>query len=86
MRRRPHDEPDDDPDAPLESDQDPDDVMDVVDCPYCRKPISGQAEQCPHCGNYISLEDTPPTKQTRRLIGAIVLVAILLTIVASLLR
>jgi hypothetical protein len=35
----------------------------TVPCPYCRDPVHEQAEQCPHCGEYISDEDAPPTRR-----------------------
>jgi len=44
---------------PDESDMDDSDDPDVVDCPYCRKTISEEAEWCHHCGNYLSREDAP---------------------------
>jgi hypothetical protein len=41
----------------------------TTECPHCHKPVFDQAERCPHCGWYISEEDTPPN----RLPGFIVL-------------
>jgi len=49
----------DDPELPDESDMDDSDDPDVVECPYCRKSISEEAEWCHHCGNYLSREDAP---------------------------
>jgi RNA polymerase subunit RPABC4/transcription elongation factor Spt4 len=34
------------------------DSVDLAVCPYCRKMIAEQAEVCPHCGNYITREET----------------------------
>jgi hypothetical protein len=39
------------------SDEDEEDTTD--ECPYCHKPVYDDAEQCPHCGQYISKEDRP---------------------------
>lgn len=38
---------------PLESDQDPSDTLDVIDCPFCGQSIIEDAEICPRCGNFI---------------------------------
>lgn len=38
-----------DRDLPDESDMDEGDEPDIVPCPLCRKPISEDAEWCPHC-------------------------------------
>ena len=42
----------------------PDDEEDeaTTPCPYSQELIHEQSEQCPHCGNYISEEDPPPTR------------------------
>jgi hypothetical protein len=37
---------------------------DTSPCPYCRRPIYADAERCPHCGNYLSAEDAPPSRQS----------------------
>lgn len=42
--------------------EDGDDSEDTVPCPYCRREILEDSPQCPHCGNYISEEDSPPTR------------------------
>jgi len=31
----------------------------TVPCPHCRRQIYEDAERCPHCGNYLSVEDAP---------------------------
>ena len=49
----------DDRDDPDESDMDDDDDPEAVACPYCRRPMSEDADICPHCGNFISFEDAP---------------------------
>jgi hypothetical protein len=51
---------DEDPDDDYESDED-EDPTDT--CPYCKKSIYDDAEQCPHCGQYISQEDRPPNQK-----------------------
>jgi hypothetical protein len=66
MPRRPADEADD-------WDDDPDDLPDgvyhdedipTVPCPYCRREISEEAQWCPHCENYTSREDVPPSQRS----------------------
>jgi transposase-like protein len=41
-------------------DDDWDDEDSTVPCPYCRQEIHEDSPRCPHCGNYISEEDTAP--------------------------
>jgi len=53
---------DDEREAPDESEMDPDigdENAELVPCPYCGDDVYEQAERCPHCGKYISEEDTP---------------------------
>ncbi len=38
---------------PLESDQDPSDTLDVIQCPSCSQSIIEDAEICPRCGHFI---------------------------------
>ncbi len=38
-----------------------DDDAETIPCPYCKREIHEDAQRCPHCENYISTEDTPPT-------------------------
>ena len=33
----------------------------VAHCPYCKREISEEAQWCPHCENYLSKEDAPPS-------------------------
>jgi uncharacterized paraquat-inducible protein A len=86
MRRRAHqdDEPEDLND-PLESDQDPPDMVDVIDCPNCHQAISEFAERCPRCGNYI-VRDSPPSSPTRRLVAGTLIIVILLGMAIALMR
>jgi hypothetical protein len=41
-------------DDPADEDQDV-----TAPCPHCREPVYDDAEQCPHCGRYLSREDEP---------------------------
>jgi hypothetical protein len=41
---------------------DPDDEA-TIPCPYCREPIHDESERCPHCGDYLSEEDAPPSRK-----------------------
>jgi hypothetical protein len=49
-----------------------------VPCPYCKREISEEALRCPHCGCYLSVEDTPRQPKPWWWIVAIVLVVLLL--------
>ncbi|HEX3152794.1 MAG TPA: hypothetical protein VHR66_32275 [Gemmataceae bacterium] len=42
---------------------DTDDDNSTVECPHCHEAVFDQAEQCPHCGWYISEEDAPPVRR-----------------------
>jgi hypothetical protein len=33
----------------------------TIPCPYCKRQIHEESQRCPHCENYISAEDAPPT-------------------------
>jgi hypothetical protein len=35
----------------------------MVACPYCRRSIPEDTPRCPYCENYISAEDTPPSRK-----------------------
>jgi hypothetical protein len=35
----------------------------TVPCPYCRRAVFADSPRCPHCGQYISAEDSPPGRQ-----------------------
>jgi hypothetical protein len=35
----------------------------TIPCPYCRREIHEDSPRCPHCGQYISEEDAPPTRK-----------------------
>lgn len=65
----------DDRELPDEADQDDDDEPETIPCPYCRAPISEEAELCPRCNSFISFEDAPPSKPWWLIIAAVVLVA-----------
>jgi hypothetical protein len=38
-------------------------MSDTVPCPYCEADIYEDAVQCPHCGHYLSDEDSPPSRK-----------------------
>ena len=68
-----------DPEDPDESDQDDSDEPALVPCPYCRQEISEDAERCPHCGSYVSVEDAPRPRPWF-VVGVVVLVAVVIAI------
>ena len=43
-----------DPEGPDESEMDYSDEPDLEICPNCRKLITEEAHQCPHCGEYVA--------------------------------
>ena len=60
---RPSDEDDDDndidPEGPDESEMDFSDEPDLEICPNCRKLMTEEAHQCPHCGEHVAFSDMP---------------------------
>jgi hypothetical protein len=51
-----------DDDSDLSEDDDFADFGDdepIIPCPYCGVDIHDETERCPHCGQYISKEDSP---------------------------
>lgn len=36
----------------------------TIPCPYCGQHIHEESQRCPHCENYISDEDTPPSRKS----------------------
>ena len=83
MTRDSHEDEDDvdeadDRDLPDEADMDSFDEPSLVPCPYCRKMITEDTEQCPHCRNYLSVEDAPYRKP------AWIVAAVIITVIAIL--
>ena len=35
----------------------------TVPCPYCKREIHEDSYRCPHCGNYLSEEDSVPSRK-----------------------
>jgi hypothetical protein len=54
-----------------------DDGPPLVPCPYCREEIVEDIERCPHCGNYLSKEDSPPGEPKSRFWVVMMLLALL---------
>jgi len=46
----------------VEDDGEPDD--DVLACPSCRRPVHEDAQQCPHCGDWMT--PVAPSSRTQR--------------------
>jgi hypothetical protein len=40
-----------------------DDWTEAIPCPYCRRQIPENTPRCPYCENYLSEEDTPPSRK-----------------------
>jgi hypothetical protein len=49
---------DDEIDVPDEEDDEP-----TIPCPYCHKEIHEDSQRCPYCEQYISREDSPPSRK-----------------------
>jgi len=71
-----------DPEAPDPADRNDDPAE--IPCPYCKRPIDEDAEQCPFCGSYVSAEDAPP--QPRPWWWAVALVLLVLLVLGYLWR
>ncbi len=64
----------DDGDSAADSDDDQ-----TVPCPFCRRAMWEDAEQCPHCGKYVGGEDTPaPRRPWWVIVTVIILIVIFL--------
>jgi hypothetical protein len=50
----------------------------TMPCPYCKEPVYEDAERCPHCENYLSLEDAPSHHPWWLVLGVIVCLIIAL--------
>jgi hypothetical protein len=48
---------------PIEDYPDDEDGDSTVLCPHCKRPIHEEAQRCPYCENYISEEDSLPSRQ-----------------------
>jgi predicted nucleic acid-binding Zn ribbon protein len=46
-----------------EWDDDDEDEEPTIPCPYCKRQIHEDSQRCPHCEQYISEEDTPPSRK-----------------------
>jgi hypothetical protein len=63
---------DDDQWPPGENDEETDGAP-TIPCPYCRREIFEDSPQCPHCGQYISAEDSPLARKPWWLIIGVLL-------------
>jgi len=73
------DEDVDDPEAPQECDLGGEDDLetDTEPCPACGREIAEMAEQCPYCGQWVTL---PAPASSRRTIGFIAVVILLIVL------
>ena len=58
-RHQPHDEDDDDWEAPEDDDWSEGDEEPTVECPHCGREIMEDIAQCPYCERYLSRDDAP---------------------------
>jgi RNA polymerase subunit RPABC4/transcription elongation factor Spt4 len=69
-----------DPEGPDESEMDFSDEPDLEICPSCRKLITEEAHQCPHCGEYVTPGAVPWPKWAWVVIAIVAITALLLAI------
>lgn len=65
-----------------DEDWDDDDIDDESDdetipCPHCRRTVYEDAERCPACGHYLSIEDAPRHRPLWLIVGVGVCLAII---------
>lgn len=73
---------DDDLEEWIEDEGDPDDVL--MECPACRKAVHEDAQQCPHCGDWIIPVD--PVHRGRRSLWSVLIVLVILLLVLITMR
>ena len=56
-----HEPDDDDYEDDIAAGDDDDDAL--TECPHCGRPIYEGSERCPKCGQYLSVEDAPPSRK-----------------------
>lgn len=67
----------DDPDA-SDMDDDGDDDPETLPCPYCGKPVSEEAEICPHCHSFISFAEMSGGRSWWMIAAAVAVLAAML--------
>ena len=65
-----------DPEGPDESEMDYSDEPDLEICPNCRKLITEEAHQCPHCGEYVAPGTAPLPRWAWIVIAVLALVSV----------
>jgi len=52
----------------------------TISCPYCLRPVYEDAERCPECGHYLSIEDAerPARRPWWMVAGVLLCLAVLL--------
>ena len=48
----------------------------TIHCPHCLGLVYEDAEQCPHCGNYLSKEDMPWSRPIWLVVGVVICLGI----------
>ena len=61
-----------------EPDEEDEDAVETVLCPYCRRPVYEEAEQCPYCEHYLSREDMPARHPWWLIIGVLACLGVVL--------
>jgi hypothetical protein len=49
-----------------------DEEVTTVPCPYCGKDVFDDSPRCPHCGNYLSEADSPPSRKPWWIVAGVV--------------
>lgn len=81
QRREPESWNDDDEDFENDVDDETDeDGDDTIPCPNCREPVFDDAEQCPHCGEYLTGETARQGPKPTWIIVTVVVLLIALAV------
>jgi len=70
----------DDRESPDPADVDDSDSVDLDTCPYCGRPVYEQAEVCPHCNNFISREDSLPSRKPLWIIAGVIVTLVVIVV------
>ena len=62
--------------GPDESDRNDEEAE--VPCPYCKREIPEEAQRCPYCGCYLTVEDAPRQPKPWWWVAAVILLVLLL--------
>ena len=70
----------DDRESPDPADVDDSESVDTDPCPYCGRPVYEQVEVCPHCKNFISREDSLPSRKPLWIIAGVIVTLVVIVV------